>query len=206
VSQIKEEGGNTLPTKGVFKAVASLEDHGLVAIGGTDGVLSILDVETMKVVNSFKPHRTFITGIEYIPSRNQLATSSLDRTVKVFNIVDGKISDNNSFSLTGHKSFIYGVKYLPDIDRLAVAGYEPELKLWNLDTKQCTGISTNGWASDSYEIMHIQDEGLIGLVGKDMIKIIDYNSKSIVSEIKTDGLSMNSIQYNKQTGCFYAAI
>lgn len=70
VSKIKEENTLTLPSKGVFKAITSLEDLDLVAVGGTDGILSFLDAETYKVKSSFKAHRTFITGIDYIPSRN----------------------------------------------------------------------------------------------------------------------------------------
>lgn len=77
---------------------------------------------------------------------------------------------------------------------MASVGYDPEIKLWDLDAKkEVDKISTNGWASDSYEIMYIPDEGLIGLVGKDIIKIFNYNKKALVKEIKTDELSMNSI-------------
>jgi WD40 repeat protein len=182
VDQIKEELGSfSLPSKGVFKAIAVMEEHGVVAVGGTDGVLSLLDAETLKVRDSFKAHPKFISGVEYIPSRGQLVTCSLDRTIKVFNVSEGgKIKENNSFTLTGHKGFIFSIKFLSDINKLASVGFEPEIKLWDLDSKQSSGISTNGWASDSYEIMHAPNENLIGVVGKDVIRLYDYTSKDLV--------------------------
>jgi len=169
--------------------------------------VTLWDSNTLTQVSSVKAHKSLISCAIYVPNRKKLITSSLDKTIVVFDVSDKQISTQNSFTLTGSKSFIYGLCYLDDIDRLVSAGYEPEIKFWNLDTKQIDfTISTNGWASDSYEIAHIKDEKLIALVGKDMIKLFDYTTKSFFHEIKTDGLSMNSIQYLKKHNAFVTAI
>jgi len=81
----------------------------------------------------------------------------------------------------GHKSFIYGLCYLDDVDKLASIGYDSEIFLWDANTwKLDSSISTNGWASDSYEILHIKEEKLIGVCGKDIIRLYDYVNKSLV--------------------------
>jgi len=207
IDAIKEESCINTGHKGVFKALTVLEDLNMFATGSTDGELGLWDSENLTQIHKSKVHKTYITSILYIPTRKVLVTASLDRTIKVFEVAQRKINTENCTTLTGHKSFIYGLCYLPDKNQFASVGQDPDIKIWNIDTlKLDFTISTNGWGSDSYEMVYIQDEGLIGVVGKDIIRLYNYQTKQLAQEIKTGGLSMQSLQYLKKQRALVAAV
>ena len=207
IDSIKEETYINTGHKGVFKGLTVMEDLNMFATGSIDGELGLWDAYSLTPIIKFKAHKTHISALLYVPSKKVLITASLDRTVKVFEVSDKKINSENPVVLTGHKSFIYGLCYLEDQNKFVSVGHEPEIKVWNLDTlKLDYVISTNGWSSDSYEIAYIREENWIALVGKDVVKIYNYETKTLAHEIKTGGLSMQSIQYLRKQKALVAAV
>jgi WD40 repeat protein/predicted Ser/Thr protein kinase len=74
-------------------------------------------------------HDRDVTSITFSPDGSRLASSSLDRTVKVWDAATGK----EVLVFTGHTKAVYCVAFSPDGKRL-VSGSEDDVKVWDAVT------------------------------------------------------------------------
>ena len=81
--------------------------------------------------HTLKGHRKALTGARFSPSGGQLATSSLDRSVRIWNAKTGAWVDS---LLGGHRDWVRGVAWSPDGKSLASVGDDGAIRLWNPET------------------------------------------------------------------------
>jgi WD40 repeat protein len=77
-------------------------------------------------------HRDFISGLAYSPDGLQLATGSMDGTIRLWHMADGKCFA----TLPGHMQETTDVAFSPDGRTLASLGQGESLKLWHLPTRR----------------------------------------------------------------------
>ncbi len=97
---------------------------------GLNGVASLWDVATGKLVREFKGHRDILYDAEPSPDGKILATSSYDRQVILWDIATGK----QLRTLEGHNDAIYDVAFSPNGKVLATASGDETAKLWQVAT------------------------------------------------------------------------
>lgn len=62
-----------------------------LAVGRTDGFVTIWDVETRNVLRWFGGHVKTVTGVSWSPYNRYLASSSLDWNVHILDLAEGRI-------------------------------------------------------------------------------------------------------------------
>jgi WD40 repeat protein len=81
--------------------------------------------------HTLKGHRKALTGVRFSPSGAHLATSSLDRSVRIWNAKSGVWVDS---LLGGHRDWVRGVAWSPDGTSLASVGDDGAIRLWAPET------------------------------------------------------------------------
>jgi hypothetical protein len=164
-----------------------------VVIGDSNGQIQIYNSSPLSLVNSFQAHSNYIRRIKQSPfntNTNYVATCSLDKTVKIWNV-------SSSFDWTlirtysQHSSQVYALEWL-DNDTLASAGYSDRtIKLWSIATGQTKRtIKTNQWVF-SLTMLNTNIHLAAGLDYPNYdINIFNINDGNLVSSLKghTDGV------------------
>jgi len=103
----------------------------LVATAGLDGTVALIDTTTGSL-RSLRGHDDQILSAVFSADGRQLATGSLDKTARVWDVASGRLLR----VLEGHTSAVHGVSFSPDGLLLAAGGYDHSVRVWNLDTGQ----------------------------------------------------------------------
>ncbi|MEU6742758.1 WD40 repeat domain-containing protein [Streptosporangium sandarakinum] len=81
-------------------------------------------------------HTDEVNGVAFHPDGHLLATTSEDKTVRLWDTATGKLI---SAPLTGHTALVVGVAFHPDGHLLATASSDKTVRLWDLATGQPVG-------------------------------------------------------------------
>ena len=97
-------------------------------VGTTTGCVNIYD-QNLALVDSFIPHGGNVYRIKILPN-GYVATSSVDKTVKVFD-------PNNNWNLirtySNHTEWVRGLEYI-GYDTMASCGDDRTIKIWSIST------------------------------------------------------------------------
>jgi WD40 repeat protein/tRNA A-37 threonylcarbamoyl transferase component Bud32 len=93
------------------------------------GAAYVWDAATGAVLSTFRGHADAITGVAFRPDGRQVATSSMDRTIKIW---DAATADEIR-TLRGHTNFVNGIAFRGDGRQLASGGDDGAVKLWDPD-------------------------------------------------------------------------
>jgi WD40 repeat protein/serine/threonine protein kinase len=77
-------------------------------------------------------HTDLVLSVAYSPDGKRLASSSADKTVKVWDAQTGQ----QLFTIKGHRSWVNSVSFSPDGKRLASASADNTVKVWDAQTGQ----------------------------------------------------------------------
>jgi WD40 repeat protein/serine/threonine protein kinase len=97
----------------------------LVSVGG-DGALIVCDTTTGEK-RRIKAHGAAGRSVAFSPDGTRLASASIDRTVKVWDVATG----DEVLSLRGHTGGVLGVAFSPDGNLLASAGRDGTVRIWD---------------------------------------------------------------------------
>ncbi len=100
------------------------------SIDATSGRLFFVEMATRKITRVIPAHRDTIFSIAVSPDGRLAATTSADKSVKVWNLDDGELVHH----LEGHTDYVLAAAFSPGTDRLATAGDDEEIKIWRLET------------------------------------------------------------------------
>jgi WD40 repeat protein len=95
--------------------------------------------ESQALIRTFKGHADEVSSCAFSPDGNILATSSGDKTIRLWDLSSGK----EKAVLTGHTSEVYHCTFSPAGGLLASAGgFDPLIRLWDAHTGQPKGVLT----------------------------------------------------------------
>jgi WD40 repeat protein len=99
----------------------------LLASGGYDGRITLLDVATGESKFAFsEEHTDWIRALVVLSGTSLLASCSDDSRVKVWNVTTGKCVQ----TLTGHECPVYGIAVDPSPDSLLTVSSDKTIKVW----------------------------------------------------------------------------
>lgn len=92
-------------------------------------LLMLLAVSSVQaqVRATLKGHTLALASVAYSPDGKYIATSSYDRTARVWDAISGK----ELVTLTGHEGVVEAVAFSPDGKLLATGSYDATVKLWD---------------------------------------------------------------------------
>jgi WD40 repeat protein len=95
--------------------------------GGAEGIV-LIDPATGDIRCSLAGHHTGVTALAYSPDGQTLATAGVDRTIKFWNIKDGK----ERATLIEGVGCVRSISFSPNGEWLAYAGSDLTIKLWHV--------------------------------------------------------------------------
>ncbi|XP_068464241.1 transcriptional corepressor LEUNIG-like isoform X2 [Phaseolus vulgaris] len=116
-------------------------DGKLLATGGHDNKVSLWCTELFNQTSTLEEHSEWITDVRFCPSMLRVATSSADKTVRVWDI------DNPSYSIrtfTGHATTVTSLDFHPSKDDLICSCDSSEIRYWSIKNGSCTGVFKGG--------------------------------------------------------------
>ncbi|XP_073055404.1 transcriptional corepressor LEUNIG-like isoform X3 [Primulina eburnea] len=119
-------------------------DGKLLASGGHDKKAVLWYTDTLKPKSTLEEHSSLITDIRFSPSMARLATSSFDKTVRVWD------ADNPSYSLrtfTGHSAGVTSLDFHPNKEDLVCScDGDGEIRYWSINNGSCPRVFKGGTA------------------------------------------------------------
>ncbi|KAF9903177.1 hypothetical protein BX616_001696, partial [Lobosporangium transversale] len=90
------------------------------------------NIQTGKVINTLKGNSNIINDLKYSPNGEQIATCSLDYTVRLWDALSGQHTN----TLYGHSKEVYRVSYSPINHQLASFSRDKTIRLWDTQSRQ----------------------------------------------------------------------
>jgi len=84
-----------------------------------NGTLRVADARTNRILNVVSAHSVRILDVKFSPDDRQIATSSMDKTVKIW---DANNLNNLPITITGHNAFVMAVAFSSDGTYLVSSG------------------------------------------------------------------------------------
>jgi WD40 repeat protein/serine/threonine protein kinase len=114
----------------------AFSDDGCLAAGGGSQGQTIWDVETGRLLHTWPAHHFPVNALAFSPGGGQLATASLDHTVKLWETTTGRrIHD------LPHTGNALGVAFTLDGKRLASTGEDKTVRIWDVKSgRQVLGL------------------------------------------------------------------
>ncbi|KAK9906940.1 hypothetical protein M0R45_002557 [Rubus argutus] len=108
----------------------------LLASAGHEKKVLIWNMETFDVVKTSEEHSHLITDVRFKPNSTIFATSSFDRTVKIW---DAARPSKSISKLEGHTEQVMSVDFHPrKFNLLTSCDSNDEIRLWNVNQSTCT--------------------------------------------------------------------
>ncbi|RYQ94613.1 hypothetical protein Ahy_B08g089550 isoform C [Arachis hypogaea] len=124
-------------------------DGKLLASGGHDKKAVLWHTDTLKQKAVLEEHSSMITDVRFSPSMPRLATSSFDKTVRVWDI------DNPGYSLrtfTGHSASVMSLDFHPNKeDLICSCDGDGEIRYWSINNGSCARVFKGGTAQMRFQ-------------------------------------------------------
>jgi len=86
-------------------------------------------------------HRAGVTGVDFSPDGDSIASSSLDGTVRVWDSRTGELADELK-----HGAEVYAVAFSPAGNVVASSGLDGRIVFWNLDSGESRSVTLPDWS------------------------------------------------------------
>ncbi|GKV00765.1 hypothetical protein SLEP1_g13401 [Rubroshorea leprosula] len=117
-------------------------DGKLLATGGHDKKAVLWCTESFAVKSTLEEHSQGITDVRFSPSVSRLATSSADKTVRIWDV------DNPGYSLrtfVGHSTTVMSLDFHPtNEDLICSSDNNNGIRYWSIKNGSCAGIVKGG--------------------------------------------------------------
>ncbi|HEY6968564.1 MAG TPA: MFS transporter [Candidatus Angelobacter sp.] len=114
---------------GPVYSVAFSHDGKYIAAGSSDSV-GLLEVATGTPIKTFTGHTDTVNGVAFSPDGEIIASGSGDKTIKLWNIKQGK----EERTLMGHTGGVSCIAFSPDGQFLASGSWDGTIKIWDVGT------------------------------------------------------------------------
>ncbi|KAM5547802.1 transcriptional corepressor LEUNIG-like [Rosa sericea] len=175
-------------------------DGKTLATGGHDRKAVLWSTESFTVKSTLEEHSQWITDVRFSPSMSRLATSSADKTVRVWDV------DNPGYSLRtfmGHSTTVMSLDFHPTKeDLLCSCDNNSEIRYWSIKNGSCIGVSKGGATQ-----MRFQPRlgRMLAAAGDTLVSIIDVETEGCTLKLQGHKNLVNSVCWDS-SGEYLASV
>lgn len=89
--------------------------------------MSTLNLEDPSLEHNFRGHKAIVTGVSFDLANKQLASSSNDHTLVIWNL---ESNTSRCYVFIGHQDIVTSLQYSPNGQLIASASYDRTIRLW----------------------------------------------------------------------------
>jgi len=166
-------------------------------LGTTDFTLSLIDLNTRKVVRKFSEgHHDMVTTVAISTDNKLAASGSADNDIRVWDIAAGECVSVFSGHKKGKSFMNNGIKSLlfdKDSSFLYSGGGDRYIKKWDLKKHNCVLSFSGGLYAENELTFNYNRNQILSTSIKDLIKVWDLKSGEKLYEVKTGNDNLDSI-------------
>nr|GMD28694.1 transcriptional corepressor LEUNIG-like isoform X1 [Ipomoea batatas]GME16998.1 transcriptional corepressor LEUNIG-like isoform X1 [Ipomoea batatas] len=163
-------------------------DGKLLASGGHDKKAVLWFTDTLKPKTTLEEHSSLITDVRFSPSMAHLATSSFDKTVRVWD------ADNPGYSLrnfNGHSASVMSVDFHPNKeDLICSCDGDGEIRYWSIKNGSCTRVFKGGTAQVRFQPRLGR---YLAAAAENVVSILDVDTQSCRHSLKGHTKPIHSV-------------
>lgn len=175
-------------------------DGKLLATGGHDKKAVLWHTDTLKSKTNLEEHSSLITDVRFSPSMPRLATSSFDRTVRVWD------ADNPGYSLRtfmGHSASVMSLDFHPNKDDLICScDGDGEIRYWSINNGSCTRVFKGGMAQMRFQPHHGR---YLAAAAENVVSILDVETQGCCLSLQGHTKPIHSVCWDP-SGEFLASV
>uniref|UniRef100_A0A453EA50 Anaphase-promoting complex subunit 4 WD40 domain-containing protein n=1 Tax=Aegilops tauschii subsp. strangulata TaxID=200361 RepID=A0A453EA50_AEGTS len=150
-------------------------DGNLLATGGHDKKVVLWNAETLKQKAVLEEHSLLITDVRFGPSIPRIATSSFDKTVRVWDVDN---QDDTVHTFTGHSASVMSVDFHPNKDDLICScDGNGEIRLWSISSGRAVRNFKGGSSQLRFQPRH---GGFLAAASENVVSILDVETQACV--------------------------
>ncbi|MCX6326553.1 MAG: hypothetical protein NT144_07875 [Bacteroidia bacterium] len=107
-----------------IKVIKFSPDNNILAIGDVNGNVELWDINLRKKISEVKAHSAQVNDIQFNTTLKQMATSSNDKTIKIFNIKDPADLTEPPITFSDNEGFVLVMQFSPDGQLIISGAYE----------------------------------------------------------------------------------
>ena len=156
-----QSGANvqTIADQCIVFAVAWSCDSTHLASSYSDGRIQVWELQAPQpatCVQTLSGHSNWVQGLAFAPDGSRLASSSWDRTVRVWDVASGRCL----YTLEGHTERVQCLAWSPDGRKMASAGFDHTIRLWDAEPGSSRAV-LQGHTAPVYSIAFTPDSRLL---------------------------------------------
>ncbi|GLJ49376.1 hypothetical protein SUGI_1044600 [Cryptomeria japonica] len=175
-------------------------DGKLLASAGHEKRTVLWNLDTLKLKSFLEEHQFLITDVRFSPNSTRLATSSFDRTVKIWD------ADNPNFSFRtfiGHSASVMSLDFHPNNENLICScDGDGEIRYWSFSQAICTRIFQGGLSQVRFQP---RIGRFLAAAAENVVSIFDVESEVCVHSLQGHTKPVHSLCWD-QTGNFLATV
>ncbi|KAJ7533570.1 hypothetical protein O6H91_13G055100 [Diphasiastrum complanatum] len=175
-------------------------DGKLLASAGHDKKAVLWNMDTLKLKSTLEEHSFLITDVRFSPNSARLATSSFDKTVRVWD------ADNPSYSLrtfTGHQTSVMSLDFHPNNeDLLCSCDGDSEIRYWSVNQGVCTRVFKGGMTQTRFQP---RIGRLLAAAAENVVSIFDVESETCIHSLQRHTKPVHSVCWDA-TGDYVASV
>lgn len=176
-------------------------DGKLLASAGHDKKAVLWNMDTLKLKNTLDEHSHLITDVRFSPNSTRLATSSFDKSVKVWD------AENPSYpfrTLNGHMTSVMSLDFHSNNggDLLCSSDSNSEIRYWSVSQGACTRVSKGGMAQVRFQPCGGQ---LLAAAAENIVSIFDVETDTCIHSLQRHIKPVHSVCWDA-TGDFLASV
>ena len=144
------------------------------------------------LTNTLEGHTNEVTAVAFSPDGKTLASSSRDKTIKLWNIARGE----EIGTLNGHVNEVNAIAFSPDGETLASGSYDGTIKFWDFSNQQELR-SLKGHSMQVNAIAFSPDGGTLASISYDgTIKLWNLSIETDERTLKGHSTLVNSVAFS----------